>query len=124
MQVLSYGFKRPDDGDAGSIWFPALYDCITQLNSHDHDGTDSALITSAYIQKGTVTVSSGSWSSISTGKYRQLVTVPSGFNMSDFSITTYLSTGDLIHPTIEKVSSTTFYIYTLDNTLTYTVVFR
>ena len=45
--TLSYGFVRPATGDKGSVFFPALEDNITQLNSHDHDGTDSALMTAA-----------------------------------------------------------------------------
>jgi hypothetical protein len=122
--TLSYGYINPENGDKGSVYYPALNSNITRLNGHDHDGVDSALLNAANIQKGTVTISSGSWTSNGTGSYKQDVTVPSGFNMSDYSITVYLSTGHPIYPTIEKLTATTFRIYTIDNTLTYTAVFR
>ena len=124
MVTLSYGYKRPQAGDRGAIWFTALEDNITRLNDHDHDGVDSALLSGSVIVKGTVTVSSGSWTLVSTGKYKQTVTCPSGFTMADHIPSVRLSTGHIIHPTIERVSNTSFDIYTLDNTLTYTVIFR
>lgn len=123
--TLSYGFINPANGDKGSVWFPALNANIVQLNGHSHNGTDSAPISAQYITKGTVAILSGGWTSNGTGSFRQTVTVPSGFNMSDYSITVYLTaTGHVIYPTIEKLTGTTFRIYTLDNTLAYTAVFR
>lgn len=125
MQTLSYGFKNPDNGDKGSVWFPALNFNIVQLNNHTHDGATSAFITAANIQSGTVSVPSGSWTVTGTGKYQQDVTVPSGFTMDTSSMQVRLaSTGHYIYPTIEKLTTSTFRIYTLDNTLTYTAVFR
>jgi hypothetical protein len=125
MQTLSYGYKLPEAGDRGSIWFPALEDNITRLNSHDHDGTDSSLLSASVITKGSVSVLAAAWTLVSTGKYKQTVTCPSGFNMTDHIPHVYLTVlGHVIHPTIEKVTNTTFDIYTLDNTLAYTVIFR
>ncbi len=124
MQTLSYGYKNPDNGDKGSVWYPALNDNIVRLNGHDHDGVDSALLNAANIQKGSVSILAAAWTADGTGRYKQTVTVPSGFNMTDFVIQVYLSTGHPIYPTIEKVTGTTFLIYTLDNSLAYTAVFR
>lgn len=124
MQTLSYGFKLPENGDKGSVWFPALSDNIQQLNDHDHDGVDSAIISAKSILKGTVTIQSASWTADGTGRYKQTVTVPTGFNMDDFSITVRLQNSHIIHPSIDRVSSTSFIIYTPDNTLTYVAVFR
>lgn len=124
MVILSYGFKNPENGDKGSIWFPALNFNIVQLNGHTHDGVTSALINSAALVGGSVSIPSGSWTLDVTGRYKQDVTVPAGFTMDAFNILVRLSTGDLIYPSIEKLTSTTFRIYTLDNTLTYTAVFR
>lgn len=123
--TLSYGFINPQNGDKGSTWFPAMNSNIVQLNNHNHDGVTSAPITASYITKGTVTVSSGSWVSDGTGRFRQDVTVPSGFNMDDYTIQVRLqSNGYIIHPSFEKLTTNTFRIYSLDNTLTYLVVFR
>jgi hypothetical protein len=117
MQVLSYGYKLPEDNDEGDTVFSALEDNITRVNGHSHDGSDSARLT-----VGTQTISSGSWSSSGTG-YRQLVTVPNSQNFDDVGIQFRLSTGDVVYPTVEKVSATTYYVYTNDNTVDYTAVY-
>jgi hypothetical protein len=125
MQTLSYGYLNPDNGDKGSVWFTALNADITQLNSHSHNGSDSSLVNAAYIVKGTVAISSGSWVSDGTGRYKQVVSVPSGFNMDDFLIQVkFTSSGDLVYPTISKTSTTSFTIYTSDNTANFTATFR
>lgn len=126
ITTLSYGYKLPADGDLGSVFFPAMEDNITRLNSHDHDGTDSALITAGNISKGTVSAASGSWgAAISTGVYRQLLTVPSGFNFDNHTPSARItSTGHIVYPTFEKVTTTTFYVYTSDNSVGYTIIFR
>ena len=122
MVTLSYGYKNPENGDRGSIWFPALNDNIVRLNGHTHDGSNSPLIAATAVTKGTVTTST--WSANGTGSYRQTLTVPSGFNMDDYSISVYDASGIRVLPSIEKLSTTTFRIYTLDNTFVYTVIFR
>jgi len=122
--TLSYGFIQPQNGDKGSVWFPALNSNIQQLNDHTHDGFTSAQIAATSINAGTVAIPSASWVLDVTGRYRQDVTVPSGFNMTGYSITFYLSTGEIIHPSITQLSSTSFRIFGPDNTLTYSAVFR
>ena len=126
MVVLSYGFKQPENGDRGSIWFPALNYNIQQLNDHTHDGSNSALINGAAVVAGTVSIPSASWVSDGTGRYRQDVTCPAGYTLTNvYHIQIFItSTGHPILPTIEKQSSSVFRIYTPDNTLSYTAVFR
>lgn len=126
MVVLSYGFQNPVNGDKGSVWFPALNFNIIQLNNHIHDGITSALINSAVLVGGLVTALAASWVTVlANAKYSQLLTVPAGFTMGSFSISVFLnSTGHMVQATVEKVSSTTFTIYTNDNTQQYNVVFR
>lgn len=123
MVILSYGFKQPENGDRGSVWFPALNFNITQLNGHSHNGTDSAPINSANITKGTVNILAAAWVLVEAGKYSQVVTCPAGFNMDDYNITVKISGGNIIYPSIVRSSLTTFTIYTLDNTLTYKAYF-
>jgi len=122
--TLSYGYIQPQNGDKGSVWFPALNDNIQQLNDHDHNGVNSALLPSTSITGGTVNIPSGSWTLDVTGRYKQDVTVPAGYNMSDYAITFYLSTGEILVPSITKLTATTFRIFTCDNTLSYVAVFR
>jgi hypothetical protein len=124
MQTLSYGYKQPENNDRGSVWFPALNSNITQLNGHAHNGTDSALIGAANIQQGAVTILAASWTADGTGRYKQTVTCPSGFDMDDYSITVRIQSSHIIHPSIDRVNSTSFIIYTPDNTLTYVATFR
>jgi hypothetical protein len=124
MIVLSYGYKQPENGDKGSVWFPALNDNITRLNSHNHDGSNSSQLSATAILKGSVTCASGSWTSNGTGSFKQDVTCPSGYNMDDYIIEVRISGSHIIYPTIERLTATTFRIYTLDNTLTYVATFR
>lgn len=44
MQTLTYGFKKPQVTDQGSIVFPALESNWQQVNDHNHDGVNSALL--------------------------------------------------------------------------------
>jgi len=122
--TLSYGFIQPQNGDKGSTWFPALNDNIQQLNDHTHDGVTSALLPSTSLTSGSVSIPAASWVLDVTGRYKQDVTVPAGYNMDDYAIIFKLSTGEIIVPSITRLSGTTFRIFGPDNTLTYTAVFR
>lgn len=122
--TLTYGLKNPVNGDRGSVWFPDMNSNIVQLDAHTHDGVTSAPIASKNVTKGSVTVSSGgSWTANGTGSYYQDKTCPTGYTMDAASIQVHLSSGDIIYPTIERLTSTTFRIYSLDSTLAYTVLF-
>jgi hypothetical protein len=125
MQTLSYGYLKPQTGDKGSIFFPALEADIQQLNDHTHNGVNSALISSSSITPLTQNILAASWVATSGGTYRQLVSVTGGLSYDQFIVSVKLTaTGHLIYPTIEKVSSTTFYVYTNDNSLDYTLVYH
>ena len=123
MQTLSYGYKRPQTGDQGSTLFQALEDNITRLNDHDHDGSDSAQLTTSSVVATTQSISSGSWSATSQGNYRQLVTLPGSLDIDDIGIIIKNSSGHIVHATIEKVSDTTYYVYTNDNSTGFTAVY-
>lgn len=125
MLTLSYGYLKPQTGDKGSIFFPALEADIQQLNDHTHNGVNSALISSSSITPLTQAILSAAWVATTGGTYRQLVTVTGGLMYDQFTVSVKLTaTGHLIYPSIEKVSSTTFYVYTNDNSLDYTLVYH
>lgn len=119
MQTLSYGYKLPETDDTGDTFWPALEDNIQQLNDHTHNGTNSALLAVA-----TQSILAASWSAdLGGGSYRQLITLPGSRTFDGTSIEMRLSSGHIIYPTIEKVSATTYYVYTNDNTVNMTAVY-
>lgn len=123
--TLSYGFVKPQTGDKGSEFFPALEDDIQQLNDHTHNGVNSAQITAASIIAVTQNVSAAGWSLVSNGRYRQLVTMTGGLAYDNVAIQIRdQSTKNVYLSGIEKVSSNTFYVYSIDNTLTLTVSYN
>ena len=115
MQTLSKGFKLPETGDLGSVWFPAMEDNIEQLNSHDHDGTDSAKIDALNLitTGATQTVASGSFADQGDGYWRATVTVPGSLTIANFCVTVRdPTTLEPIYLRMVKLSTTQFYLYT------------
>lgn len=125
MLTLSYGYKLPEAGDRGTLFYDAMEGNITRFNGHTHNGTDSPPLTAQSISGVTQAISSASWATYGgpIGFYRQLVTVPAGFDYDIVGISFRLSTGELIFPTVERVSDTQYYVYTNDNTLNYVAVY-
>lgn len=113
MIILSKGWKLPETGDFGDIWFQALEDNITQANSHSHDGINSEKISSVSMVSTVSTVLAASFSLVTPGIFRSLVVIPSGALLDTLAVTVKdPTTKDQIYLKIEKVSPTTFYIYT------------
>jgi hypothetical protein len=124
MQTLSYGFKLPEDGDKGAPLFQALEDNITRVNDHNHDGANSSPLTATSIVGVPANILSANWvANGPTGFYRQLVTLPPGFDFDLVQISMRLSTGDYVSAEIEKVSDTQYYVYTIDNTVSFVAVY-
>lgn len=122
MQTLSYGFKLPENGDKGTTLFDALAENIERLNAHSHDGTNSAPITSLSVQGVTITILAANWTQFGpVGHYRQLVSLPLGFDFDKVHLSVRTQAGEYCYPQIEKFDVTQFYIYTTDPTLTLTV---
>ena len=120
MLTLSYGFKKPEPGDKGDVFFPALQDNAQKLNDHTHNGTDSAKLTTLAMNSLTSTISSANW--VASGDvYRQLISMPAGLTFDNVVIgfresvstnTSYLN--------VEKVSSNSYYVYCNDSTKSFT----
>lgn len=121
MLTLSYGYKKPENPDTGDVVFPALANDIQQVNDHAHNGTDSAPLATQ-----TASIASGSWvaAPIGGGLYRQAISMPTGLTYDVAEIWFKLSTGEVVYPTVEKISSSSYYVYTNDNSLTYTAYYR
>lgn len=125
MQTLSYGYLKPETGDKGTTLFTALEGDIQRLNDHTHNGTDSASLPAQSISAVTQTILSAAWvASGATGHYRQLVTCASGFTIDATNIGFRSVAGHIIFPTVEKVTATTFYVYTTDSSAAMTAVYK
>lgn len=125
MLTLSFGFQKPETGDLGGVVFPALEANIQQLNDHTHDGANSSKLTSGALSPLSEDVAAGAWgASIGNGLYKQTITLPAAlsFDSTGFDVR-LLSTGHVVHPTIEKVSATQYDIFTNDNTEGFKVLY-
>ena len=76
MITLSNGYKLPEDGDLGDVWFDALEDNIQRLNDHSHNGVDSEKLDTSSIEALSSTLSVGDFSIVGD-EYRASVTLPS-----------------------------------------------
>lgn len=127
MLILSKGYKKPQSGDKGSVWFPALEENIQQLNDHTHNGTDSQLIAGGSVSNQVVTIAAVDWVSSGSG-YRFLVPLPSGYTYDgthkEVRLNGGAQDGAVVVPTIERVSNTTMYVYSSDNTVSFNVSFK
>lgn len=121
MQTLSHGYKKPANPDTGDVWMPAMETNIQLVNDHTHNGIDAAQL-AVIVQS----ILSAAWvaAPIGGGHYRQLVTMTSPLQYDSTTMEFRLSSGELIFPSVERVSANTYYVYTLDNSLTYSVLYR
>lgn len=116
--VLTYGQKIPEAGDRGVPLFQDLEDNFTRLDSHNHDGVNSPLLTAQSLAGISQTILAANWVTYGgpIGHYRQLVTMAPGFLFNTTKIGFRTTAGQYIYPTVERVSNTTYYLYTIDNT--------
>ena len=113
MITLSKGFKLPETGDFGNIWFPAMEDNINQMNTHDHDGVDSEKISALNLDADVTTVLSASFADQGDGYWRATVTVPGGAFVDNLVVTVKdPTTKEPVYLRMVKLSATQFYIYT------------
>lgn len=125
MNTLTYGVKKPQTGDKGSVFFPALEDDLQYLNDHAHDGVTGAPIPATNIQAVKQNILAAGWLSVGDGYYRQLVTVANGKNYDDVDISFRdAATKDPLWLGTEKVSSTTYYVYINNSTLNVIASYR
>ncbi len=112
------GLSKPDSSDTGATFYAMIAAAIQMLNDHDHNKAAGG----SPIVK-TQSILSAAWASQGSGQYRQTVTLPGALTFDTIAMQFRTSAGVQVHPTIEKVSSTSYYIYTNDSTLTYTALY-
>lgn len=112
MITLSKGFKLPETGDFGDVWFPALEDNIQQLNDHKHDGLDSEKIPSGNLSASVVTTLVGAFADQGDGYWRASVSTPGGVALSDLSVTVRdPTTLEPIYAKLAKNTASSIYVY-------------
>lgn len=118
--ILSNGYIKPTNPDTGDTFWGNLDTDIQLMNDHVHDGTTGMLLPTI-----TQALSAGSWVAVvgQSGTFRQLVTMPGSLTYGAVAITAQLANGSKVYPTIEQVTSNTYYVYTCDNTQAYTMVY-
>lgn len=121
MQTLTKGYLKPETGDRGSTFFPALESNIQQVNDHDHNGSNSQKLTASSIDAISQTIIATGWVLVTANVYRQLVTMPGTLQYDTSTIQCVINNGTnigaIFNPKIVKVSANTFYTYVNDNTL-------
>ena len=123
-QTLTYGYILPQTGDRGSVFFPALEDNIQQVNDHDHDGSNSALLSTASSVVLTTDVPSGSWATPSNGIYSQVVTLPASLSFDNINISFRVyATGEKAYLKYVKLTASTFRVYCNDSSIRFTAVY-
>lgn len=114
--TLDHGLVKPSSLELGSTFFPVLENNVQYTSD---------------ILSNSSSVSSASWGAdLGGGNYRQLITIPTtltespkSFTFDTLSILVLTSAGARVYATIEKVSATTFYVYTNTNTVSYTIIY-
>ena len=125
--TLTYGLIRPDTGDKGNVFFPALEDNITQLDAHTHNGVDSAPIPSSSIAPNVVNVDTTGWVATGNGFFTKNQTFPGAY-LNSASIVRFLLDGgtkdrNQIYPTFDMIDDTNMTITMPTNTQALNIIF-
>ena len=124
-ETLSFGYLNPEVGDSAKEWQDAINPTIQQLNDHTHDGIDSSTISPASITKFSTAILSGNWVSDGGGNFSQVVTAPPQVTeVNDFYIKTHnTANGDVLYPSVERVTAGSFRVRVNDNSLDITAIY-
>lgn len=113
MTILTNGYKLPQTGDFGSVWFPALEFDIQRLNDHNHDGANSEKLSSAVFVASVTTVLAAAFADQGNGYWRASVNTPGGNDIANFTVTVRdPTTKEQIYLHTAKNTATQIYIYT------------
>ncbi len=127
--TLNYGFIKPQTGDPGSVFWPALEDNIQQTNDHTHNGSNSSRLSAASSTAVVQSVVGTGWDSAGGGLFFKPITLPSsltsaGGTYDDYSIEIRNSANDRrVFLETVKSSATTFTIYSNDDSLAVKILY-
>lgn len=121
MQTLSNGYKKPETGDKGSVFFPALEDNIQRVNDHTHNGTDSEKLNANSVDAVNQSILNASWVTAGGGLYKQTVTLPGTLQFDTttmmFRINSGSDAGHVVYPDVKKITANTYDIWINDNSI-------
>ena len=131
MLTLTFGYKLPEDGDKGSVFFPALAFDIQRLNDHDHDGSNSTKLTAQSVGAliDSTSIVAAAWVAVAgqPGTFKQTVIMPPNTDFDSyglyFQVKNGVNIGQIISPSIVKVAAATYDIFTNDNSLNLRVLY-
>lgn len=124
METLSFGFTKPQDGDKGQQHFDAMEANWQQVNDHNHEGSNSAKLTSAAFNHTSQAIADSGWTSVGNGLYRQAVTAVGGLNYENYELVfRNAANGDRLFLDTEKIAAAQFYVYINDNSLSLNVIY-
>ena len=124
--TLSHGYIQPQNPDTGDIFWMALQTDIALMNNHIHDGTLGTVLPTVE-----VAIPSSGWGAPpsgdpfygQTGTYYQLITIPTQFSFDSVEVGFRLANGNKIYPTVIRVSSSQYKVYTNDSTQNFVAVY-
>jgi hypothetical protein len=124
MLTLSHGVKKPEAGDKGSQFFPALEANMQLLNDHNHDGNNSSTIVSTSVTLISQNILAANWVLVQQGLYRQAINIPAGMNYAIKKlIFKEAVTGDEYMLSTDRIDSFNYWVYIADNTISLTVFY-
>lgn len=130
MQTLSYGYKKPETGDRGSIFWPALEFDIQRLNDHNHDGANSQKLVASSVQGIADTIAAAGWVAVAgqPGTFSQDITMPPNTLFDDYGFDFRITTagpdvGKQIHLTVVKLAAAQYRIFGNDSSLALRVLY-
>lgn len=124
------GYIIPTDDDTGNSVFADLEVLLERISTHSHTGADSKSISLNFtkIPEEYIITTHIIWTIVANGVYRALVTIRDTTPTFDDNLRTMyykIGAGDWIewNPRIERVTNTTFYVYSNDNTINLRAVY-
>lgn len=124
--TLSYGYIQNQTGDRGSVFWPDLEFNIDRINGHDHNGVNSAALSSSSISNVLQSVTAVGWAAVAgqTGTYKQTIMAPAGINLQRHHPRLVDPvTGNVLLLSTDILTTDTFDVYSNDNTLTLEVAY-
>jgi hypothetical protein len=132
VRTTPYGYRVPQTGDAAKGiggWYESVEFDVDRLDNHNHDGTNSRLLSSTAIPTATVDVLAANW--LPDGpSYKQTVTMPASVPEVDNVSVRFKQTAP-VGPagmnamlSFKRLTATTVEIYCSDNTASFLMIMR
>lgn len=125
----SHGYKKPNDGTTG--FWDKLNENTDQLNSHNHDGLNSEKLgPQASVGLEQVIPPVPAWVVVDapSSSYSKDITIPVALTLAALTFDTVnisirSAAGDILPLKVQKLTATTFRVFSNDNTLALKVVY-